>query len=381
MLTIQRTSTRLTLTLVPWFVWLLGLGIVGAGIGIGFFATSKTIFACDRTPPAYCTFTQSSFLKTNQELFAIHRLQKATVQRYSRSSGSRRRSTGSRWRYEVRIRVAGSTPSAPSEQSLNWTVYSSSDESNANSLADRINTFIQDPNQAPIQITKDSGFPIFLVFVILVGTGSVLLLSNVVIWELDQQQQQWTITEYGLRGKKVSRYSLADIAGAQLQVSGDSGSSQSSPSKKTQSLYGITMVLQSGKSIPMTAYYAIGGKQAKQKAVEHIQAFLNRPQSLPREQHDNHSVPQETAKNAIKAFMGGKEHRQKTIIECQAKILQNPYHAESYRTLAIAWITQGDRTQAMQILKTGRARLMRHGDVEQAQTLDRLLQSYGLEKE
>jgi hypothetical protein len=193
----------------------------------------------------------------------------------------------------------------------------------------------------------------------------------VVVCDFDKSMGQLRLTRNGLLGHEEHQYRLQDIIQAQLQRS----SGGSGRRGRNQATYRVAIVLRSGESVPLTSYYS-SGRSDKQRTVEQLRQFLALSSDDAEERNDDLSLA--AMGDMVGMVIGGAEKRQATIADCQAEIAADPYQVDAYRRLAMAWLTQGDREQAAQALKTGRSRLMHHGDTDKAQELDLLLQRFGL---
>jgi|GEM_PF-959205 len=352
---IQKTSTRLTLKLTPWLMWSVGSLFLAVGALAGALIGGETILTCDRTAPAQCDLSQRRLIGAQSEQFPVAELQSARVREKRDSDGDRT--------YQVVLELQS--------DDLSFTPYSSSGASHHRAQAARINAFIADPNQLTLTVREDTRFWGLLFFVAFGGGGGLLLLSKVVVCDFDKSMGQLRLTRNGLLGHEEHQYRLQDIIQAQLQRS----SGGSSRRGRNQATYRVAIVLRSGESVPLTSYYS-SGRSDKQRTVEQLRQFLALSSDDAEERNDDLSLA--AMGDMVGMVIGGAEKRQATIADCQAEIAADPYQVDTYRRLAMAWLTQGDREQAAQALKTGRSRLMHHGDTDKAQELDLLLQRFGL---
>lgn len=317
-----------------------------------------TTFTCDRTlQPPQCELTNQNLLSKEQERFNLEDLKQAEVVSKS-SRRSRNRSSSS---YRVALQVG--------DRTLFLTPYSSSNSLHYSGQAHRINQFINDASQPTLRVTDSAVWVAILLFAMFGLTGFLLLSSEIVICDFDKRSGLWKVTRSNWRGRRQKQYPLADVVTVQLQAS-----SESSKSKKSNSVYRVVIQLDSGESVPFQSMYTFN-RRGHQRVVERVQSFLGLSDSAVDVRRDDTLV--NLAGNPLEMIFNSAEHRQTVIADCQTQLQKNPYDAELYAKLAMAWYSQGNPEQAYQTLKTGRARLMRQGDTKRAQELDQVLQQLG----
>lgn len=355
----QQTATKLVLKSVPWLWWLLGCGLWGVGILISMVIATVTTFTCDRTlQPPQCELTNQNLLSKEQERFNLEDLKQAEVSSRSSRRSRNRRSSSS---YRVALQVG--------DRTLFLTPYSSFNSLHYSGQAHRINQFINDASQPSLRVTDSAVWVAVLIFAMFSLVGCTLLLSEIVICDFDKRLGVWKVTRSNLRGTRQKQYPLADIVTVQLQTS-----SESSKTKKSNSVYRVVIQLESGESVPFQSMYTFN-RRGHRRIVERVQTFLGLSESAVDVRQEDTLV--NLAGNPLELVFKSAENRQTIIADCQTQLQKNPYDAELYAKLAMAWYSQGNREQAYQTLKTGRARLMRHGDTKRAQELDQVLQQLG----
>jgi len=96
-----------------------------------------------------------------------------------------------------------------------------------------------------------------------IGILSLVFMAEVVTCTFDKTLGCMNLKRRGLFKTKVIEHPIEEISGVQLEESRDSESST----------YRVSLVLVSGKRVPLTSYYSTG-LRGKQKTAQDIAAFL-----------------------------------------------------------------------------------------------------------
>jgi hypothetical protein len=350
---VRQTSTRLTLRLVPWLLWLVGGIFTGVGSTVGVAVGGETVLRCDRTsPPAQCQLSSFNLLgHRRDQAFDIASLQGAEVQTSYNSDG------------DTTYRVVILTGQGP----IPFTESYSSGLANYRQQASEINQFVQMPTTPSLHLHQSNAWfgLIFLIGFGGVGLAIVLFGGKVMTCDFDKSMGQLTLTQRGLLGAKTIQHPLHHLSGLRLEQSRGS---------KGGYTYRLALLLKSGETLPLTSYYD-SGRRGKEKMAEQVCNFLGLP-NLQTEHEDPINLAQ--LGNVMSMVVGGKGKRQETITDCQNQIRQDPYNDEAYYTLAMALVMQGEKDNARRILEAGRLRLMQNGDLDKAMRLNKAIEQFGL---
>lgn len=334
-------------------LWLMGGVFTTVGLAVGLTLGGETTLECDRTlPSAQCQITSSSWIETHTQTLPVNQMLGAEVESSHSSDGG----------YTYRVVMLTQEGRVPLTD-----VYSSG-MTHYSDQAKQINQFLQNPDQPHLRLRQDNRWW-GLLFLVAFGGGGLAILfgfGKIVTCEFDKTLGQLMLTRQGLLGgPRQQQYSLRQIVGARVERShGSDGDT-----------FRSALVLQSGEGIPLTSYYS-SGRAKEERTVACISTFLGLSAGEPTIETGAVAVAQ--VGDVLSMVIGGKSKRQETIADCENQIRQDPYNADTYYTLAMALMMQGEKSQARQALETGRARCMRRGDEASAQRLDKAIQEFGL---
>jgi hypothetical protein len=235
---VLQEEAKLILRERPVLIWILA-SIFGA---TGLFILAQpymTTLTCNRIEP--CKLERSTLLGSKSEQIPLNTLQGAEVVRNDGAS-------------QLVIRTSNNKISFGSASSFG--------ESQKQEIASDINDFITNPKIPSLREQYDERLPSFLFGGIFVTVFFVIVYSSpVVTYVFDKTLNTLTISPRDLFGKKVIQARLSEIEDVQVETGSDD-------------TYRVSIVLVSGKRLPLTLYYS-SGRESKQQIALHIKNFLN----------------------------------------------------------------------------------------------------------
>ena len=337
---IHRTSTQLTLRLIPWLIWIVGGFFTIAGVLPSLFAESARL-TCDRLRDASgtCEIIQSTLWQTRRHTFPIEDLQGAEVV----SSPNSEEDT-----YSVFLLLR--------EKFIPLSNVYSSDRPHHQQQADRINQFVKDPTQFNLAITKEMfGLKMIITLIFLVGSGLLVVacFGQIIIIEFDKLSNHFILIHRGLLGTKRIEHQLRNIACSYVQSCNG---------------YRIKLMLTSGETFAVTPYIS-SGYDDKLRITQEIQSFLGvEPTGT---EDPGFRLPPPV--NILGVMLGGNQKPQQRLEEYQARISHQPEDIEAHYGIASILALQGKKQEAKPHLEKFRSKFAAEKNFELAQLLDQAL--------
>jgi tetratricopeptide (TPR) repeat protein len=191
---------------------------------------------------------------------------------------------------------------------------------------------------------------IWTLVVVIACSAAVCFISEIVTCTFDKSLNSIILKRQKLLKTKLVEYSIEAISGIKLEVmSGDDGK-----------LYRVSMMLDSGKCVPLTPAYTSDLRDNK-KTAENIATFLNvfnyglGEPKIPASSEDLTEISKAWQKAMhLKAAENLSQNPQVEIAHWQALIRLNPNDAEAYRNLGMALYIQdkkGNKKEALASLR------------------------------
>lgn len=343
---IHRTSTQLTLRLIPWGMWMFGGIFAIAGL-LPSLLMGKTSLTCDRLPDSSgtCEILQSTLWQTRRQTFPLEDLQGTEVVSNPSSEGNTT--------YQVVLLLP--------EKSIPLSDFSSSDDrTHHQEQADLINQFVQDPTQSNLAIAEDlfSLFELRAIPSILfsgIGLLIICLFGQIIIIEFDKLSNQFILTHRGLLGSKRIEHPLKNIARCYVE-----------PGRRNT--YGIQFLLTSGETFGLTSG-SLSGYQEKFGTTQEIQSFLGVEPSKTIEPRSFVSK----ARQIWGLMLGGKEKQQQQLEAYQARLSREPEDLEAHDGIVTILTLQGKRQEAKAHLEKFRAQFVAEEKFHLVQFLDQTI--------
>lgn len=344
---IHRTSTQLTLRLIPWGIWIFGGLFTIAGLLPSLFADSYRL-TCDRLPEGSgtCEIRQSTLLQTRVQTFPLENLQGAEVVSFPSSEGNSDS-------HQLFLLLP--------EEPIPLSNVSSSDRQYHQDKADRINQFVQDSTQSNLELAEDLVGLKIIAFLFFSGSGLIVLAigGQIMILEFDKLSNQFIFTRRGLLGSKRIEHPLKNIARCYVEQ----GSRNTSR---------IKFLLTSGETFDLTSDNS-SGYQEKFRATQEIQSFLGLepPKTIDKTIQPRSFVP--TGRNILGLMFAGKEKQQQQLEAYHERLSREPEDLEAHNGIVAILTLQGKRQEAKAHLEKWRAQFVAEEKFHLVQLLDQAI--------
>ncbi len=260
MKTIENTPTVLALRRIPTIIWLASLFCLLLGLGLTYFLGKLHVLQCQRLAGGgSCQLASIGLFGNGETLaFPLASLRGATVESSEDSEGD--------VTYRVALQLDGGSRRLT-------TVYSSG-YAGKETIVNRINQFIANPDQTELSVRQDDRFFGMLIGGILALTAlaMVAFLGQVVTLRLDRTTGLATLKRTGLLGVREGEYPLRDFTDAVLEYHNN--------------ISRIALVTRDGGHLPLTPEFTSGAR-GQETIAKNIRDFLrpggwmdNRPEGI-----------------------------------------------------------------------------------------------------
>jgi hypothetical protein len=343
----EQTHRRLAIQHTPYWAWVFGGIATAIGVLVGAALFGSTTLRCDRTT-TQCELIHSNMFGDRQRTFSSDGLHLAEVDQLRDSDG------------DVTYRVVMQTH----EGEIPLTHAYRSGLGGRRQQAESINTFIQTPTQASLEIQENSYLMGTIVFVCFGLLGSVMVLlvqSGTFIF--DKTLGQLSITRGNILGRnRQEQYPLKQLVGAQLQPNDDT--------------YRVVLMLESGQLVPLTNYYS-SGVASKQKIIYEICTFLGVDDTASSSANIQF-IPKDYKELLRLALLGTMQEKRDAMQTAEVALEQDPDDLEAYLKYSVAAIAQGKQAQAKAMMVKARSRFMGQKDLAKVNQINQAMTVMGL---
>jgi len=254
---IQHTPTQLILKHRPIAHWLIGsfLTIVGV-VTIILFSKAST-FTCERirANQGSCELKHSYFIMSKTIILSIEDLTGTEV------VISHSRGIDSFFMLQPHYQLILLTPT----EKIALSHYGTINREKQDIMADKINTFLNNPHESLLIIKRDNRWLSYLIGGFLIIVGLLAQLRKIITITFDKAVDSLKIERQGWLGNQVIEHPLEEIVEVKLNISSYFNS-------KTF-LYQVVLALSSGENILLTSNNSLG-RARKQKIVDGITNFI-----------------------------------------------------------------------------------------------------------
>lgn len=310
---LEQTTTRLRLRDRMVWIWLLALLLVSLCPVIALSGRLKHL-QCNRETGS-CQLTYRDLQASGVYRFPLEQVSQSTVEQYRRSRN--------RVFYHV-ILIVGDGRVSISHETSSWGA--------AEAIANRVNSFLNDPGQLTLSVLEDTR-PVMALMGVVFGTAAALWLllgCQVVYCDFDKLRGRLRITRWRLIGIEVKDYPWPDLWTAKLDETTTRRGGQ------RVKICRIVVFLKSGDRIRLTPYYS-GRKADKEAALAGILALVG-------------EVPEPTDEDELTLS----DNPAAEISRWQTAIAQNSQDADAYYGLGMAFYRQERLQDAEKCLNRAR---------------------------